>query len=299
MGSSFRIVGIYETGSGFEDGGAVVSHIVTTQEIPYLLVRGYDPQGPLASHFRIVSGRGLIGSHDLILGRPAADALKLSVGDVARLGEAGYRVVGIFETGVGWEDACGLVSLQDAQSLFGKPHQVQFLAVKLDDPQQATAVRDEIRASFPNLDAAISAEFAESLPDLQRVKTMAFAISVLAILVGGVGMMNTMLMSMFERTREIGTLRALGWKRRRVLAMVLKESIVLSVIGDMAGVALAFVLSQLVKLIPMFGSMIPVVISPEVLVQALVVAIVLGAVGGLYPAWRAANLRPVEALRYE
>ena len=285
--------------SGVKSVTGMTTDIVTTQEIPYLLVRGYDPQGPLASHFRIVSGRGLIGSRDLILGRPAADALKLNVGDVARLGEAGYRVVGIFETGVGWEDACGLVSLQDAQSLFGKPHQVQFLAVKLDDPQQATAVRDGIRASFPDLDAAISAEFAESLPDLQRVKTMAIAISVLAILVGGIGMMNTMLMSMFERTREIGTLRALGWKRRRVLAMVLKESVVLSVLGAVAGAALAFVLSQLIKLIPMFGSMIPVVISPEVLIQALVVAIVLGVAGGLYPAWRAANLRPVEALRYE
>jgi ABC-type antimicrobial peptide transport system permease subunit len=235
----------------------------------------------------------------LLLGRPAAEALKLNVGDVARLGEAGFRVVGIFETGVGWEDACGLVSLQDAQTLFGKPHQVQFLAVKLNDPPQAAAIRDQIKRTFPDLDAAVSAEFAESLPDLQRVKVLAVAISVLAIIVGGIGMMNTMLMSMFERTREIGTLRALGWRRRRVLGMVLQESIALSVMGAMTGVALAFVLSQLMKLIPMFGNMIPVVISLDVLAQALIVALVLGTVGGLYPAWRAANLRPVEALRYE
>ena len=284
---------------GVKSATGMTTDIVTTREIPYLLVRGYDPQGPLASHFRVVAGRELLGSHDLILGRPAAEALKLNVGDVARFGETAYRVVGIFETGVGWEDACGLVSLQDAQTQFGKPHQVGLLAVKLNDPQQARAVRDQIKRAFPDLDAAISAEFAESLPDLARVKGLAIAISLLAILVGGIGMMNTMMMSMFERTREIGTLRALGWRRRRVLAMVLKESIALSVLSAVAGVALAVVLRQLVKLIPMFGSMIPVVISPEVLLQALAVAIALGAVGGLYPAWRAANLRPVEALRYE
>jgi len=284
---------------GVKSVTGMTTDIVTTQEIPYLIIRGLDTQGPLASHFRIVAGRGLVGSRDLILGRPAAEALKLGVGDVARLGEAGYRVVGIFETGVSWEDACGIVSLQDAQTLFGKPHQVQFLAVKLNDSQQATAIRDQVKRAFPDLDSAISAEFAESLPDMARVKTMAVAISALAIVVGGIGMMNTMLMSMFERTREIGTLRALGWRRRRVLTMVLEESLTLSLIGVVAGVALAFVLSQLMKLIPMFGSMLPVVFSPDVLTRALIVAIGLGAVGGLYPAWRAANLQPVEALRYE
>jgi ABC-type lipoprotein release transport system permease subunit len=130
---------------GVKSVTGMTTDIVTTQEIPYLLIRGYDPQGPLASHFRVVSGRGLMCSHELLLGRPAAEALKLNVGDVARLGEAGFRVVGIFETGVGWEDACGLVSLQDAQTLFGKPHQVQFLAVKLNDPPQAAAIRDQIK----------------------------------------------------------------------------------------------------------------------------------------------------------
>ena len=81
--------------------------------------------------------------------------------------------------------------------------------------------------------------------------------------------------------------------------MVLKESLALSLIGVVVGIVLAWLLGLVMQQIPMWGGFLPVILSPGLLAQALVIAVVLGAVGGLYPAWRAANLRPVEALRYE
>jgi putative ABC transport system permease protein len=122
------------------------------------------------------------------------------------------------------------------------------------------------------------------------------AISFLAVLVGGIGMMNTVFMSVFERTREIGVLRALGWRKVRVLLMVMKESLVLSAVGGVVGILLGMGLGGL---FPLLLAMLVPVYSTELLARALVLALVLGAIAGVYPAWWASRLDPLEALRYE
>lgn len=284
---------------GVQSVSGMLINIVDSKEIPMFIVMGYNPQERAIRHFKIVAGRGLVGNREIILGRPAAEALKVGIGDVIRLGEVGFRVVGLFETGIAWEEGGGVISLRDAQALAGKPRQVSFYGIKLNDPQQAKIIQKQIEAAIPEVAVAPSSEFTESLPDMQNTYALMWAISGLAIIVGGVGMMNTMFMSVFERTREIGVLRALGWRRRRVLAMILRESLALSLPGMAAGVLLSLVLGVLMRQIPVWGSWLVIVFSPGLLAQALIVAIGLGAVGGLYPAWRAAQLSPVEALRYE
>jgi len=276
--------------------GAVM---METGDIPFFIVMGYAPHEQAIKHFEIVKGRGLSGNRELIMGQPAADAFKMDVGDVMRLGEASFRVVGIYETGVSWEEGGGVISIRDAQALLGKPRQVTLYTIKVHDFKKAEAIRQQIEAYFPDVSVSLSSEFVENMPDMQSLDAMTWAIGFLAMIVGGIGMMNTMVMSVFERTREIGTLRALGWRRRRVLAMVLKESLALSLVGVVSSIVLSVALGALMQQIPMWGSWLQVVFSPGLFVRVLGIAIGLGAVGGLYPAWRAAQLRPVEALRYE
>jgi putative ABC transport system permease protein len=125
------------------------------------------------------------------------------------------------------------------------------------------------------------------------------AIFALAIVVGGVVVTNTMVMAVLERTREIGTLRAVGWRQKRVLWMILSESLLLSLLAAGLGILVGVVFTTGLQAIPGFGMLITGVYTPQVIAQAVGVSLFLGAAGGLYPAWRASRLRPVEALRYE
>jgi len=112
--------------------------------------------------------------------------------------------------------------------------------------------------------------------------------------------MNTMMMSVYERTREIGVLRAVGWRRGMVLRQMVGEALLLTLTSGLAGLGAAVGLIGLIKSIPSLGIIGDVfLITPLVVAQGLVLCLVLGLVGGLYPAWRATRLSPVEALRYE
>ncbi len=284
---------------GVQSVSGIVFSGVTMKELPFFLVFGYAPYEPAIQHFKIVEGRGLQSNREIIIGRKALEALKAKVGDVLRLSEIGFRIVGVYETSVAYEESAGVMSLRDAQELTGKPRQVTMYAIKVTDPLQAEAIRQQLETNLPDITVSMTSEFAENMPDLKSTYAMVFAITLLALIVGGISMTNTMIMSIYERTREIGTLRAVGWRRRRVLWMILKESIVLSLLGAAIGFAFAIVLGWLMQTIPLWGDFLIIVVSPSLLLQTLVVALVLAAIGGVYPAWRAANLSPVEALRYE
>lgn len=281
--------------SGLIIGMVTLEHAPT---VPFFIVMGYAPHEPAIQHFTIVEGRGLVGNREIIMGRPAATMLKTRVGQTIRLGESNFRVVGLYETGTAWEESGGVISLRDAQQLLGKPRQVTLYGIKLESLQDVALIRRQIEA-MPGLAVSLSTEFTETMPEMQNLNVMMGAISALAILVGGIGMMNTVFMSVFERTREIGTLRALGWRRRRVLGMVLRESVALSLLGVVGGLLLSLLLSALLRQLPAWGGWLVVIFSWGLVAQALGIALGLGAVGGAYPAWRASRLSPVEALRYE
>lgn len=265
----------------------------------YFLVMGLEPNSYMLRHYVITEGERLRHPREMILGKVAAQNLKKKVGDTIRLVGNVYRIVGIFETGVAYEDGSGVIALKEAQSILKRPNQVSAYGVKLKNPDQAEAVRRQIEARWPQVSVARSTEFAEKSNDMQVTRTMVWAISFISVLVGGVGTMNTMLMSVYERTREIGTLRALGWRRRRVVQMVLRESLVLSFLSGLVGIGMGVGLAWLIQMEPTLGFWFAATYSPGLLLLAIAVALILGGIGALYPAWRAANLSPVEALRYE
>jgi putative ABC transport system permease protein len=228
-----------------------------------------------------------------------AEALNKDVGDTFDLSGTRFRVVGIYESGVSWEELGGIITLRDAQSYMGRPRNVTMYSVKLEDADQAESMVAKINQQFPEVHAALAGEFLEQMPDMQTMDVMMGGISFLAVVVGGVGVLNAMLMAVFERTREIGVLRALGWRRRAILGMILREALYLGLLGGFAGIGLAFGLTYLIQNMPLVGTMFTPLWEFDIFVRAITVAILLGVIGGLYPAYRATRLQPVEALRYE
>jgi ABC-type antimicrobial peptide transport system permease subunit len=273
--------------------------VISSQEFPMFIVAGVDPNSPAMQHYQLVEGRYVQRPNEIMLGKTASATYKLGAGDTMQLLDNRYKVVGVFETGVSYEDSSGGLPIQEAQRLLGRPRAVTFIFVDVHDPSQSEAVVAAINRRFPEARASLSSEFAQNTNDIQSTMAMTNAIRLLAMIVGGVVVANTMIMSIYERTREIGTLRAVGWSAGRIIGQVIQESLFLcalaGLLGSLLGVGFLWSLTQ----IPGFGGYISPSWSVGTFATAIGVALILGLLGGVYPAWRASRLQPVEALRYE
>jgi ABC-type lipoprotein release transport system permease subunit len=284
---------------GVESAEGFLTGYTTLGDLPFFVVFGYQPRGTLVRSLRLVEGEPLTTNRQILLGRVAAENLDVRVGQTVQLFDSRFKIVGIYETGVPFQDGGGVVALRDAQSLFGQPRKVSFLGVRLLDPSRAALVANDIESRFPEVSLSMASEFAEDLGDIQMMRASTWGIAFMALIVGGLGMANTMVMSVMERTREIGVLRALGWRKRRVLWMIVRESVILSLLGSLVGIAVGLLLGMLLNQVPAIQGFLRLRYSAGLFVQAIGTALILGIVGGVYPAWRASRLQPVEALRYE
>lgn len=283
-----------------ESVSPMVLGFVITPELPLFFIFGLDPNSAAMDHYKLTEGRRVRRPSEIIIGSGAADSYDLEVGDTLTLYNNRYRVVGIFETGVAWEEGGGILALRESQRILNRPRNVSFLFVDVEDPAMALPVQDAINRRFPKVRASISSEFAQNTDDIASMQGIAAAIGMLALIVGGIVVANTMLMSIYERTREIGTLRALGWPGKRILSQIVQESLLLCLLSALLGSAGAVILLTGLSSIPFAGgAMLRPAWEPGTFVISVSLAIVLGLIGGFYPAWRASKLQPVEALRYE
>jgi putative ABC transport system permease protein len=139
------------------------------------------------------------------------------------------------------------------------------------------------------------------------LKVLLAFIGTVTLGIGGVGLMNIMLVSVTQRTREIGVEKALGARRRDVLFQFLAEALVITAVGGVMGIILSYIVSLSVGRLTLYSAMashaeagdIRLIVSPPILLVATVILVIVGVISGMVPAMRAANLDPIEALRYE
>ncbi len=213
----------------------------------------------------------------------------------------GFGIGGPSDTGV-------YIPIDKAESFFGT-QQCDMIIVTLKSSDNATIsnVSKLITDHFSNQVSVISATAVLSLLTsiFSILQLFLGGIAAISLLVAGIGIMNIMIVSLIERTREIGILKALGMKSRTVLTIFLGESVIIGLIGAVVGIVLGWILANVTARVlgtGLFGGggfTVTPLLTPEVLVGALAFGIGVSVIFALYPAWRASKLKPVEALRYE
>ncbi len=268
------------------------------------------------SSFKIESGRKLLQSdtNAAVVGHLIAQPNKdedpiLDVGDRITLnfyvgGEprtATLRIVGILEEiggTFGSEDDRSLVMpFRDAQTIFETGSKVDFISLQVNDMQNIDTVVQDIKDKFDNKVMVMSYDqIREQVGQvLGTIEAVLGGIAAISLLVAGVSIVNTMTISVMERTREIGILKAIGSKSQEILLLFITEATITGILGGILGAITGFIAGRLV------GNYIGLPVSTSTSLGLLVVgfAVITSVLAGLYPSWQAANLHPVEALRYE
>jgi len=295
-------IGEIEKVEGVGSAAGVLWAIYTVGDKPFFMAFGVKSQDLPLVGAEITDGVTFTEESEdkILLGKVASKELNRSIGDELSLGENKFQITGIFETGSPIHDSSSMLSLRMLQKMQKKEGQLTMIYVELEEDVDIEGVCQQIEENHPDLVTIKStAELNKVDKGLVIIDEVSLIVSFLAIIIGGIGVMNTMMMSVYERTREIGVLRAVGWKRRRVLSIVLGESILLCLFAILFGSLMGVLGVKLLMLHLMVRGFLEPMYTWSVFARALLVALLVGLVGGIYPAYRASKLPPSEALRYE
>lgn len=280
----------------------VLMQMLSVEDAPMMMVSGREWGGFTWDQLRVVEGRMPNDATEpaVVLGKLAAEVLRKKVGDTVQVETGEFTVVGIVDGQSVVENGAIILALPLFQEASGFEGRVNFIDIRVPpdaDEDRIKAMCRKIEETFPEVRAVMAGEVVGTSQGFRIAQAMSWSTSFLAIAVGVLGVMNTMLMTVFERTHEIGILLALGWKRRRIVFLVLCESAIMGILGGLVGVGLGAVTLALLELAPSIRGLLEPDLSWALMGRAVAIALVVGVVSGLYPAWRSSRLSPSVALQ--
>jgi len=280
---------------------AVLFGVVSSADHPIITCFGVTAEDARIRNATWVSGNAdpfANGGNLVVLGERAAEFLGASTGMDVPIGHGTFHVIGVIRTRNGFEDGGVFMPLEAAQKFFHKEGS-SVITIKLHNKEDAPAFKAQVHTQFPNLIALEDAEFSRSYSQFKILKATAWAVGGCGLALGGLGVANTMIMSVFTRIREIAILRVNGFANGQIAATIFGESAIVAITGALAGLALGAIALYALKEVPALHGYVDVTIHPALMLIVVLLALLTGLAGALYPAAYAMRIKPVEALRFE
>lgn len=275
--------------------------LISIESAEMMIVSARQWGGFVWQNLKVTSGRLPKDATEraVVLGQTAAEVLKKKVGDTLQLETDELQVVGIVDGGAVVENGSVILSLPLFQELSGNEGKISAIDVRAKPGttrEELARLCEQITGLIPEARAVIAGEHIRDSQASRMIRGMSWGTSLLAVLVGVLGVMNTMLMTVFERKQEICVLLAVGWKRSRIIRMILWESALLGFLGGVGGVVIGFFGVKLLVKTPAIRGLLEPDLNPQLLATAVGLAVLVGVISGLYPAWRSSRLTPSQAL---
>jgi putative ABC transport system permease protein len=275
----------------------------------YFLVLGWDQNSSLFSKLKI-QGRRPESEEEALVGLNISRKFKKKIGDKIEVKGSKFTIVGIFESKSMFEEGSVIIMLEKLQKIKKVPGKVTLfnLTVKkgsfyegkpISDESQIERVRSLIAQMLPDTEVKSVEDIVSADNTMASFLNFAWAVSMVAFIAAILGIINTMVTSVLEQTSKIGILLAIGWRKLRILCLVLYEAILLGLLGGIFGLILGYGIMNVLLQSPQLQSIGRIDYNFIFMIKVLAVSLLVGFLSGIYPAIRAILIKPIEALRYE
>jgi ABC-type transport system, involved in lipoprotein release, permease component len=267
-------------------------------------VTGWPADSFLWNTLHLIEGRlpSASDTHSVVMGHRLAKRLGLRPGNHLNLLGTELTLLGLCQQVSILNENVLVLPLPLLQKILAKEGKISVINLRLSEPGNQASLanlKNRLERLFPDLNFLETKDVTDANLFITLLKKMNWSISIISLMMGFFFILNTLFMSISERTREIGILMAIGWSRSRILRLILFEGLLMVAFGSVFGLILGTLNLRWLSSLKQLQGFFEPIISPRFLFDVFLGTIFMGVLGSLYPAWRAIHLRPVEALKQE
>lgn len=250
-----------------------------------------------------IEGSIPVSNDDILLGYEVASHYKIKIGDRLIYEDKEFKVSGIVKKTGSQDDAFVYMPLKSLQNLIKKPYGATAIGARVRDVEKLSLIVEDLSQKIPGIQIVTMTQVVNSLSSLANsAKILSLSIAIIAIIISAIGVMNSVLMAVFERTEEIGMMRAIGASRIDIFRIIIKETLLLTATGGLIGIVFSLIGSNIIErfvrgFMPYVPSGKMIEFNTSLAFFCIVFSFLIGIISGLFPAWKASKINPIEAIK--